>query len=241
MERSPNDNRGMQLARVVGILGVVIGLLLFILQMSNEGLPWSWWWIWLDGVILIFMLICVALSVASHRALENRAPLFGEHGRPVLLALVIAGFCGVAGFDLGSNRDQDGPVKGQGEVRRQVEGVLGKLRRHSAESFSSASAQSDPVLYASRARKLAGVFHDAAAELEKVGAYRSHVILAGLVSRCRQVGDAYEELGRAALRKAKRPGRFNKAKRRLKALGHKLRRAESDLREKGIAIELPQP
>lgn len=231
----------MRLARVVGILGVVIGLLLFIHQMNNEGLPWSWWGIWLDGAILIFMLICVALSVASHRALEDRDPLFGEQARPVLLALVVAGFCGVAGFALGSDRSQDGSVDSQGEVRRQVERVLGKLRRHSADSFTSAFAQSDPVLYASRARKLGGVFHDAASELEGAGNYRSEGILARLVGRLRQVGNAYEELGRAALLKAEKPGRFKKARRKVKFLGRKLRLDELELREEGIVIELPRP
>lgn len=239
MERSPNESRGLQLARWAGILGAFIALLLFVNQVGNEGVPWSWWKIWLAGLIFIFMLLCIGLSVESHRALEGRDPLFGAHGRLVIAMLVVAGLCGVVGFAVGSERAKEQPTDSSAEVRRELKRVFKKLRRTGAGSFASALSQSDPILYRTRARKLGAAFHEAAAELEEVESLRGDRTLTRLTGLFRGLGNAYETLGEAVLSAEDRPAEFERARQKVKSLGEKLQAAERDLSQQGILIDLP--
>lgn len=238
---SAKDGGQQRLGRLAAIVVALLSLLIVLREVIREGLPWSWWEISLEGAILIGAVVVIGLYIEDHRSHEGRKPLFGQHSRMTTVLLVLAAACAVAGFAVGTERAVSGDQVARADAApsKRLARVMEKLRRAAAVAFLSAVAQSDPIFYASRARKLSHAFEEAAADLRQVRFHRPAVDLAPLIAELQKLGAGYDRLGNAVLRFDAKPARFEAARRRIKRLGRNLHRAEEELRDSGLAIASP--
>jgi hypothetical protein len=180
----------------VPTLAAFIAVLSFLFALASrpETLPE----ILLADAIFVGSVSILVYRVEAHRASKGQGALFrGRPGRSLVLVAFAFGAIWGALAELASSSDP-APTPAIVIYERQVQEVLGPLRKAGAKAFKAASLD-DPDLYAKEARELAEEYDLAGNVLGRIRPPRpgDHALHSLLVVRLDAVGEAYMRLGTA--------------------------------------------